>query len=264
MQNSHYNLILFILASAILISLMAVFIVTILFLYKKKQFAYYKTIEELKLDYEKNLLHTQLEIQEQTLQHISREIHDNINLSLTLAKLNLNTFDWNQLDKAKNKIDSTLQQISKAIVDLGDLSKGMNSELIINQGLIEALKKEIKRLSELNLFELDYSVAGNPVFMDSQKELVIFRIIQEAFNNIIKHARATSVRLKLEYDFDHINVLIADNGRGFCKDAVEQNKERELSAGLNNMQKRAALFNGRTIIDSAINSGTNIYVTIPY
>src|SRR5678816_1063291 len=115
MQNSHYNLILFILASAILISLMAAFIVTILFLYKKKQFAYFKTIEELKLDYEKNLLHTQLEIQEQTLQHISREIHDNINLSLTLAKLNLNTFDWSCLSKARNQINCSLEQVSKAI-----------------------------------------------------------------------------------------------------------------------------------------------------
>jgi len=264
MQNTHYNLILFLLASAFLFLLMAGFIVTILFLYKKKQLAYYKTIEELKLDYEKNLLHTQLEIQEQTLQHISREIHDNINLSLTLAKLNLNTFDWTYPDKTKNKIDSSLQQISKAIVDLSDLSKGMNSELIINQGLIEVLKKEINRLKDLNLFELDYVITGSPVFLDSQKELVIFRIIQEAFNNIIKHAKATSVKLNLEYDFDHINVLIADNGQGFCKDVVEQNKNKESNAGLSNMQKRAALFNGRTIIDSALNSGTNIYVTIPY
>ena len=115
----------------------------------------------------------------------------------------------------------------------------MNSELIINQGLIEVLKKETDRLKDLNLFDLDYVVTGNPVFMDSQKELVIFRIIQEAFNNIIKHAGATSVKLSLEYNFDHINVLIADNGRGFCKDAVEQNKNKESSAGLNNMQKRA-------------------------
>ena len=264
MQNTHYNLILFILASAFLILLMAGFIVTILFLYKKKQLAYYKTIEELKLDYEKNLLHTQLEIQEQTLQHISREIHDNISLSLTLAKLNLNTLDWTNLLQAKHQLDSSLQQISKAIVDLSDISKGMNSELIANQGLIEVLEKETKRLKELNLFELDYMIAGNPVFMDSQKELVIFRIIQEAFNNIIKHARATSVRLNLEYDSNNINVLIADNGRGFCKDLVEQNKNKESRAGLNNMQKRAALFNGKTIIESGLDAGTNIYVTIPY
>jgi two-component system NarL family sensor kinase len=244
--------------------LLTCFLMSFLFIYQKKQISYFETIEKLRHDYEKNLLSTQLEMQEQTFQHISREIHDNINLSLTLAKLNLNTFDWNHPDKAKIKIYSTLQQISKAIADLSDLSKGMNSEIIINQGLIEVLKKETNRLRELNLFELDYVITGNPVFMDSQKELVIFRIIQEALNNIIKHARATSVKLNLEYNFDRINVLIADNGRGFCKEVVEQNKNKESKAGLNNMQKRAALFNGRTIIDSTPDSGTNIYVTIPY
>ena len=116
----------------------------------------------------------------------------------------------------------------------------------------------------MNLFELDYVVTGNPVFLDSQKELVIFRIIQEAFNNIIKHAKASSVDLNLEYNADHIKVLIKDNGKGFCKQVIEQNKHKESNAGLNNMQKRAVLFNGRTIIDSAIDSGTSIYVTIPY
>src|SRR5439155_19100320 len=118
---------------------------------------------------------------------------------------NLNTLDWDHSVKSKNQIDSSLQQISKAITDLSDISKGMNSELIINQGLIGALEKETNRLRESNLFKLKYMITGDHVFMDSQKELVIFRIIQEAFNNIIKHAEATSVRLNLDYGTDHIN-----------------------------------------------------------
>jgi len=248
----------------IILLLLTSFVMSFLFIYEKKQATYFETIEKLKHDHEKDILQTQLEMQEQTFQHISREIHDNISLSLTLAKLNLNTFDWHNPFQAKNQLDSSLQQISKAIADLSDISKGMNSELIANQGLIEVLEKETKRLKELNLFEFNYIITGSPVFMDSQKELVIFRIIQEAFNNIIKHAKATSVKLNLEYNFDHINVLIADNGKGFCKDAVAQNKNKESSAGLNNMQKRAALFNGKTIIESTLNAGTNIYITIPY
>jgi signal transduction histidine kinase len=123
-------------------------------------------------------------------------------------------------------MESSSQQISKAIIDLGNISKGMNSELITNQGLIEVLKKETNRLKELDLFELSYSINGSPVFMDSQKELVIFRIIQEAFNNIIKHAKATLVKLNLEYNTDHINVLITDNGNGFCKEEVERIKTK--------------------------------------
>ncbi|TMI86028.1 MAG: hypothetical protein E6H06_21375, partial [Bacteroidetes bacterium] len=123
MQKAHYDIVLFLLVSTFLILLMAGFIVTILYLYRKKQLAYFKTIEELKFDYEKNLLHTQLEMQEQTLEHIAREIHDNISLSLTLAKLNLNTLDWNQPSRYRNQIDTSLQQISKAITDLSDISK---------------------------------------------------------------------------------------------------------------------------------------------
>jgi signal transduction histidine kinase len=241
---------------------MAGFIVTILYLYRKKQLTYFKTIEELKLDYEKSLLHTQLEIQEQTLQHISREIHDNISLSLTLAKLNLNTFDWDCLGKAKSQINCSLQQVSKAITDLSYLSKGLNSELIANQGLIEVLKNEIDRLKELNLFALNYTITGTAVFMDSQKELVIFRIIQEAFNNIIKHAKATIVKLSLHYDIEELKILITDNGKGFHNETIaETNKS---SAGLNNMNKRAKVLNGKTIIQSTPLAGTSVYITIPY
>src|SRR5215831_878551 len=132
MRAAPYDLILFVLVCTILILLMAGFIVTILYLYRKKQLGYNKAIEEMKLDYQKNILHTQLEMQEQTLQHISREIHDNITLSLTLAKLNLNTLDWEHPNKTRNQIDSALQQISKAIAQLSNISKGMNTELITN------------------------------------------------------------------------------------------------------------------------------------
>lgn len=248
----------------LILLLLTCFIMSFLFAYQKKQISYFETIEKLKHNHEKDILKTQLEMQEQTLQHISREIHDNISLSLTLAKLNLNTLDWDHLSKTKSQIDSSLQQISKAITDLSDISKGMNSELIANQGLIEVLEKETKRVIGLNLFELKYTITGNPVFMDSQKELVVFRIIQEAFNNIIKHAKATLVKLNLEYGANHVNVLITDNGKGFCREEVEQNKNKESKAGLINMQKRATLFNGKTTIDSNIGTGTSISITIPY
>jgi len=241
---------------------MTSFIITIIYLYRKKQLAYFRTIEELKLDHEKNLLYTQLEMQEQTLQHISREIHDNISLSLTLAKLNLNTLDWGDATVTRHKIDSSLEQITKAISDLSDISKGMNSELISNQGLIEALGRELTRITELGLFRLEYKINGNPVFMESQKELVIFRIIQEAFNNIIKHARATVVKLALDYKEHQVDIAITDNGKGFCKDTV--GRDTKAKAGLSNMQKRAVLFNGQTIIESKAGSGTSIFVTIPY
>ena len=264
MQKQIDHLAIFVVLVTFLILVLVAFIVTILYLYRRKQIAYQKNMEDLKINYENNLLNTQLEIQEQTFQNISREIHDNVSLSLTLAKLNLNTLDWNNLPKTENQINSSLVQISKAITDLSDISKSLNSDLIISQGLIRVMEKEIAKIKEMNLFELNYQITGNPVFMDSQKELVIFRIVQEAFNNIIKHAKATSVELELHYDDEHFNLSISDNGKGFCKKNLELIASKESKAGLNNMKKRAALFNGTTIIDSAPDSGTRILVTIPY
>ena len=80
------------------------------------------------------MLNTQLEIQEQTLGHIAREIHDNISLSLTLAKLQLNTFNWNDKALSSDKLNSSIELLTKSIVELSDLSKGMNADIIIQQG----------------------------------------------------------------------------------------------------------------------------------
>src|SRR6266513_24872 len=91
---------LFLIVTTLLILFLVALISTILFLYQKKRIAFIKNFEEVKIDYEKNLLKTQLEIQEHTFQNISQEIHDNISLSLTLAKLNLNTLDLS--DKKKS------------------------------------------------------------------------------------------------------------------------------------------------------------------
>jgi two-component system NarL family sensor kinase len=240
------------------------FIVTILFLYRKRQMVYFKTIETLKLDYEKNILDTQLEIQEQTFQHISREIHDNISLSLTLAKLNLNTIDINHSLKSELKIESSVELITKAIEDLRDISKSLNSELIINQGLTTALEQELRKIESLGIFSLNYSVKGDIVFIDSQKELIIFRIIQEALNNIIKHAKASAVELILNFTSENIDILIADNGNGFCNVQNEKQIAGNSKSGLMNMQKRALMLNGQMSIESAPGKGTHIFVTIPY
>jgi two-component system NarL family sensor kinase len=264
MQTGKTEIIIFLFVVTIIILLLVALIVTLLYLYQKKQLGYHEKLNALKLDYEKNLLSAQVEIQENTFQDISREIHDNINLSLTLAKLSLNTFDWKDLSKGNMQINSALEQITKAINDLSDISKSLNSELIIGQGLIKALEIEVEKIKEIHLFELDFKITGNPIFMESQKELIIFRIVQEGFNNIIKHAQATFVELKLHYNNEQLNVSLSDNGKGFCIEAIQQSVNKDSQAGLKNIRKRTAIFNGKALIDSIPGIGTTVFVTIPY
>src|SRR5207253_2048785 len=129
------------------------------------------------------LLKTQIEVQEQTFQHISREIHDNINLSLTLAKLNLNTLNWEDLLQVKCAVKSSVETLGTAIVDLSNLSKSTSTDTIKNLGLLTSIQLEIERIRSTNKFLINLNVFGDPFYLDSEKELIMFRIIQEAFNN---------------------------------------------------------------------------------
>lgn len=244
----------------IILLLLLSFIVTILFLYQKRQSLYDFNIRRIQTEFEKTLLATRIEIQESTIQNISREIHDNVSLSLILAKLNLNTISFTNNAEIKAKTNSALDQITKAIIDLSDLSKSMSADLIVSQGLIKAIDIEVARIGQMRMFDVKYNVSGEPIFLDSQKELVIFRIIQEALNNIIKHSKATEVKIEIQYYHDNVSIKIEDNGIGF---SVPQS-DLIFSAGLNNMRKRTAVFHGEITIKSTINLGTNIFIKIPY
>ncbi|HET9431673.1 MAG TPA: ATP-binding protein [Chitinophagaceae bacterium] len=238
---------------------MAGFILTILFLYRKKQISHHEHLNQMQADFEKNLMKTQLEMQEQTFQNISREIHDNISLSLTLAKLHLHMLDWNDREKLAEKINSSIELLSHSIHDLSDISKGLNAEIISQQGLIKSLEREIQFIRDTKLFGIDYRFTGSPVYLDAKKELIIFRIVQEAFNNIIKHAGAVKVKLRLHYTKIKLYIIISDDGKGF--DAAEAFSKQQ--AGLRNMETRVKMLTGNMTINSLPGQGTTLSFKIP-
>lgn len=264
MQFSSNGLVFFIVATTIIFLLLAIFIVGILFLYQNKQIAYLKEIDTIKSEFERNLMSAQLEIREQIFQNISREIHDHICLNLTLAKLNLVTIDHTNIHQIVDHVNSSIDILGKSIYELSDLSHSMNSDIIQSNGLITALELEVKKMEKLNLFQIRVTISGHTVYMDSLKELFIFRIAQEAFNNILKHAKAKNVLLSLYYDTDHIEVLIQDDGQGFlCVDGSESSSPK-YHAGLKNMKKRSELINGSCEILSDPDKGTKIKLSVPY
>lgn len=264
MQKPPNDITIFLVVTVFLIVLMGSFIITILVFYRKKQMAYFKDLEQIKSDYEKNLLKTHIEIQEQTFQTISRDIHDNINLSLTLAKLNLNTLDFCNKEKSSDQVNSSIGYISRAIIDLSDISRSLNSDIIGEQGLITALELEMEKLKKLDRFIVQSELSGSPVFMDAQKEVLIFRIIQESFNNILKHAHAKKIELKMNYEHDHVEIIVRDDGFGFDATARKEDTKEKPTSGLLNMRKRAELLNGSFCISSFPGAGTSIKILIPF
>jgi two-component system, NarL family, sensor kinase len=250
-------IIVFLVISVLLILILVVFITSIIYRYQQKQNTYFKDLETLKTSHQNTLLQSQLEIQEQTFENISREIHDNIGQKLTLAKLHLNTLDYTDTKKTELQVNDSVNMISEAINDLSDISRSMSSEILLNNGLIKALEFEAAQLQKSGMYKISLSTSGNSIFMDANTELVLFRIAQEAINNIIKHAQATLIDIRLHYNTVLLTMQISDNGKGFN---TEQNVP---GTGLQNIKKRAALLKGSCTIASTENTGTQIKIEIP-
>lgn len=250
-------IIVFIIVSVMLILGLAVFISTIIYRYQQKQNAYFKDIETLKISHENTLLQSQLEMQEQTFQNISREIHDNIGQKLSLAKLYIITLNFTDMQKARLQVNDSVEIISKAITDLTDLSRSMSSEIYLNNGLIKALEFETEQLAKTGIYKINLSTTGQVAFMDTDAELVLFRMVQEVLNNMVKHADATAIDIILHYSIGLLTVQVSDNGKGF------NTAETHPGTGLQNIKKRAALLKGNVIINSGKNIGTKIKIEIP-
>jgi two-component system, NarL family, sensor kinase len=260
MQKTPYNIVLVFLVVASLLMLMTVFVFLMIYLHRKKQIVFLERLKEAEINYDKSLLSAQLEIQEQTFQHISREIHDNINLSLTLAKLNLNTLDWNNNEKSIPKIDSSIELLTQSIAQLSDMSKSLDADIINRHGLLKAIEDELQRIRKTEYINISYTITGNPVYLNSKTELVIFRIIQEAFNNILKHADAKEVSLQLHYNEIKLGIRIMDDGVGFDP-MLTLSKQQ---AGLKNMKARTELLGGEMEINSRFGEGSIINFIIPF
>lgn len=236
--------------------------ISIFILFRKKQIQLKSEIDFFRLKHEDEILKTQLEIQEYTFKKISREIHDNISLGLTLAKLQTTTY-LAQEPKDPKILEFSIDLISKSLVDLNDISKSMDANQLISHGLIKALESEVNVLSKSGLYNIEMELEGEPIYLDAESDLVLLRIFQEACNNTIKHAKASEIKLLLQYENDRLTMKISDNGVGFDLTKTLEQKEIRKKSGLQNIMARAKLIDATVEIQSTAGKGTTITILTP-
>lgn len=241
----------------IILSLFIIVIIVFLMQYQKKHRIYL----EQKNKFTQTLLQSQLEIQEQTLKNISQEIHDNIGQVLSLAKLNLFTMNPDQPELLSQKIKDSRELVSKAIVDLRDLSHSMNTDFIEEMGLLRSIEYELEMLMKTGELKTNLVVTGTVIRFDKQKELIIFRIVQEVINNIIKHAKAGRIDISAGYTDHGLKLEIRDDGQGMNLQAMNNGNGSGL--GLKNMNNRASLIGAAFNLESTPGNGTSITIVLP-
>ena len=244
-----------------IVCVIVVFIIVVLLffvvLYRKRHNFFLKEKELMEIRHVQILMESQLEMQENIFTQISREIHDNIGQLLSLVRLNINTIDLKNLEE---KLAFTDELLGRAIGDLRSLSHNLNTNYIQEAGLIPAVGKLMESLEKTGQFAVYFNSNDISLELDSEKTIILFRIVQEIMNNIVKHARAGRVEFKMEKEAGATRIIIADNGQGFNTAVLEYPGRTGL--GISNMFQRAKLIPAEISISSTLEKGTTFTITL--
>ncbi|MCG2615668.1 sensor histidine kinase [Terrimonas sp. NA20] len=198
---------------------------------------------------------------EEERQRIARDLHDGVGQMMSAAKMNLSAFESNLPGTSKehqSSLEKIMTLVDESCREIRQVSHNMMLSTSFKKTLGEALKDFINKIDH-NTLNIHLYTEGLDQSLDPSTEVMLYRIIQECVNNVIKHAHATILDISIIRDTDGISATIEDNGRGF--DAREKVKSGGM--GLKNIHTRIEYLKGNIDIDSSPGRGTVISLQIP-
>ena len=202
-----------------------------------------------------------MEAQEEERKRISRELHDDIGQRVALLAIELDILRQQFAGEDRETLGERLEQLQASTSELGTdlhlLSHALHSSKLKHLGLEAALRELCNRMSDKRglLVELICGKASN--FVTEDEALVLYRVAQEALNNVLRHSSATKATIALQYSETNAILVISDNGQGFDPAANSD------GIGLVGMRERLRAVGGELKISSAPGVGTNIYASVP-
>lgn len=238
--------------------------IAFVFMHQRQYMRYLQDKEQMKNLYQRELLQSQIEIQNQTLQQVANDLHDNVGQLLTVVIMRLNSLEDEVIEPDQQEaVLQTRELVRTVITDVRALSKTLDYDTVRRFGLVPSLTLELERIQRTGRIKAELITAGEPYSLGEQMETVLLRMAQESLNNALKHARAKTLHVLTDFKPDSFMLTISDDGRGF---SVEEATTRQLDksgAGLNNLYRRASLLGGSCTIFSQPETGTRVEIRMP-
>lgn len=241
----------------LLFTLFAVFTILYVAIQKKRQYQYRIEKQDMEHRFTKQLMQSRLEVQEKTLKHLSEELHDNIAQVMGLARMKLIAARKPHAENKDEILESSVELLGRAINEVRTMSHTMNSGMINKQGLEESIRKDIGHICTSNRISCKVTTEGAAYTLGTDKELIIFRIVQECLANAVKHGQPAAIYVHIKYQPEQLYLTIEDTGRGYNPEAKQK------GMGLMNIEERIKLLNGKIDINSGKDRGTIVNITIP-
>jgi two-component system sensor histidine kinase UhpB len=217
-----------------------------------------RALNEQQMTRQRQITEAVIVAQEKERTEIGKELHDNVNQILGASNLYINTAMTDE-DMRQELLGRSTELVSKAINEIRKISKSLITPGLREIGLIESIEdiiEDIRVAKDAPAIDLDLQNISEEQIEDRRK-LTLFRIVQEQLNNVVKHARATRVLIRLSLEGHYIVLTVADNGVGF--DAGHHRR----GVGITNIISRAELFSGKVEIASAPGEGCVLTVSLP-
>ena len=213
----------------------------------------------------KQLARSVWRVQEDERRRLARDLHDGIGQQLTALRHRLDalTRSVEGVGDASNPLHQALEICDAAIQETRALSRLLRPQILDDLGLDAALNWLARHSAESGGYEVEVDIAPLPVPIDGDLSTLIFRVAQEALTNVLKHAEAKHVVIRLAQRQEWLQFLIVDDGRGFDVDAAFARASGGHSTGLASMRERVRLFGGRFTVVSRPDQGMQLRVLIP-
>jgi signal transduction histidine kinase len=200
---------------------------------------------------------------EEERKHIAREMHDEMGTALTTMKLNLQLLGGAAPEEASRRVGDSIGLIDRMIGLVRELSLDLRPPLLDELGLAAALRGYLEALSRRSGIGIELNAKGVPTSLPDDVAIAAFRVAQEAVTNVLRHGGASRVWVDLSYDPARLDLMIADDGRGFDVAAAFERAGTGRHLGLLGMRERVEAMGGTLSVESAPGNGTRVHARLP-
>lgn len=215
-----------------------------------------KEIIALQQQQEITKLESLIDGEENERRRIAQELHDGINGDLSAIKFRISSLgDSDMSPEDQLNLVKVIEMIDQSCAQVRSISHNLMPASIVDFGLVATIEQYCSKIGMANAIPIDFQYFGDPAVLPKKTETVIYRIIQELINNIIKHAKATSALVQMNFHENDLFITVEDNGVGF------DTKKIQNGIGLKNISSRVRYLNAKLEIDSGSN-GTSFQINI--
>lgn len=249
----------------IIIGLSALLLLTailVIIIYKKQQLALRTKLQATLLEQQEAATKAVLEAEERERKRIASDLHDGVGQILSAVKMNLSSLTDKVTDDVTTQIlmQKTMALVDESCKEVRHVSHNMMPNALLKTGLSNAVKEFIDKIDHHQL-QVNLYTEGLQNGLTTHVETILYRVLQEIVNNVIKHAQANQLDISIIKDAEGVSCTIEDNGCGFDYTAMQLHNKKGM--GLQNIQGRIQYLKGTVEWDAAIGRGTVVAIYVP-